>query len=265
MTLHQSCDRVRDRMGSWGIERMSVITGTILLERPTAPDPSKIAAEVGATLKLTPLASTDGQILTGPCGPVTAETVHRPSPLATGLAKAAWWWPEAGRAASAHAAHLTISCPWTGLGAVEAHVRHTVLVMSVLGQVPALAVVWGGVLVSPAHFRAMFEEMVEHRRLPVPLWVRVDLARDPAGQSAASTDGLSRFGLMEIEIERSPLEPGELYEYTRRLAEYLITSGPVVGDGDAVGNSEADRALVRHAPSVRPGRGTVYQLSFDRV
>jgi hypothetical protein len=113
--------------------------------------------------------------------------------------------------------------------------------------------------VSPEQYRAMVDEMVADKRLPVSLWIKVGLDRHEGGTLAA-TIGMGAFGLMEIEAGPADLQPGALFNLVRSFAQYLLTSGPVVADGDRVGDDEATAVRVRHAASFRDAAQTVYRL-----
>lgn len=260
-----------ERMGDEG-----VLTVRILTQSGAPLDRDAIIA-VAASFGFVPAADIDhGISLQGPAGPLVVRRCDTPEDQIAAAAEGCWWWPGAAEAVARHPAVIEIACPWQGAGRLEAHIKHTVVAAAVIATVPATGIAWGGgtdaVLVSPQQFSSMYAEMANDRRLPIPLWVRIALGRaeragpegaGPGGPAAmAMTSGLVRLGLMEIEVETAPMEPGRLFDYVRRLADYLATSGPVVGDGDAVGNDDHDRAVVRHAQSRRPGFGMVYRLEF---
>jgi len=246
------------------------VATTILLEWTARLDAASIAEELRGTLKLEPADASGGSgpgdplRLHGQLGQAVAEMVEGPvaGPALRALADTAWWWPSAGEAVDRHRAHLHIACPWLASGPLDAHVRQMVLVTSLLEHVRATAVVWGGVIVSPEQFRAMSKELFAEKRLPIPLWVRIDLVKAGEDRVLAATTGMGRFGFMEIETAPGPLAPGATFDFVRSFAQYLITSGTKVADGDKIGEDEAAPVLVRHAPSARGGGATVYRLEF---
>jgi hypothetical protein len=73
---------------------------------------------------------------------------------------------------------------------------------------------------------------------------------------------MNEFGLMEIEAQNARCSHAEILERVFGLAEYLITKGPVINDGETMGLSATDKIGVRHLPSMFPERGLVYQLRF---
>lgn len=243
------------------------VIATLLLQRSVAPDVAGLLEDVGGTLGLTAVENTMPDVpivLTGAGGPVFGRLVDGalPADPYRPLAAASWWWPEAGAAFDRHQAHMMVACAWTASSRVEAHARHTLLVRALLDRLPVEAVLWGSVVVSPDQYRNMFREMIADKRLPVPLWVRIDLGRTEAGATVATTSGLSAFGLMEVEAAACPMDPGRTYDFVRSFAQYLLTAGPVVADGHKVGETEAEQATVRHAASFRDAAARVYALEF---
>jgi hypothetical protein len=74
---------------------------------------------------------------------------------------------------------------------------------------------------------------------------------------------MNQFGLMEIESDRTKMQPMELVQFVSNIANYLIQSGPVIADGNTVGGSEEQRILVRHRPSMIDESHRVYKIVFE--
>jgi hypothetical protein len=112
------------------------------------------------------------------------------------------------------------------------------LLASVVQSCPALAVTWqaSGVSVPVEKFLQLVP-LLEEGPL-VSLWVSFEVHED-----SGRTIGLEDFGLMELETVNCPLGPAEAEEYMSGLAEYLLTQGSVVQDGDTLGEDE--RGVVR--------------------
>lgn len=49
------------------------------------------------------------------------------------------------------------------------------------------------------------------------------------------------------------------------VATYLIDNGPVLKDGDSVGEDVTTKATVRHQPSRKSTRQTVYALHYEHT
>ena len=72
---------------------------------------------------------------------------------------------------------------------------------------------------------------------------------------------MSNFGLMEIESKDARISFVSLLSLVNGMAQYLIKSGPVIRDGDTVGDA-SQKIRVRHGKSYwRPGM-TVYRVEF---
>ena len=99
--------------------------------------------------------------------------------------------------------------------------------------------------------------------MPVPVWLRFQLVRASDDEIGLYTLGMSQFGLMEIEVDRSRLNVEDLFEFVSNIAHYLILSGPIIADGNTVGGSEDERILVRHHPSMVDQSRRVYKIVFE--
>jgi hypothetical protein len=104
---------------------------------------------------------------------------------------------------------------------------------------------------------------MSEEHVPVPVWLRFQLIRQDDGALGMYTLGMRQFGLMELEVERSPMDLEELFEFVSNVAHYLIQSGPVIKDGNTVGGSEEQRILVRHRLSLIDGGRQVYKVIFE--
>jgi hypothetical protein len=74
----------------------------------------------------------------------------------------------------------------------------------------------------------------------VPFWVRIMLAKGDSGPRGepmlkAGTAGLRIFGLRELEYAATPLNPGFIVPHAYSTAEYLLTSGKRLADGETIG------------------------------
>jgi Domain of unknown function (DUF4261) len=71
---------------------------------------------------------------------------------------------------------------------------------------------------------------------------------------AVLTSGPFPFTGREIEFQPAPISAYEIGKRVIGLCDYLIRSGPVIGDGETVGTTESERIRVRFADSgQRPG------------
>ena len=180
--------------------------------------------------------------------------------------RSAWWWRDAWEQLERRQAHVIVSVG----GAINPHECYGTLarlVAAVVETTPAIGVSWSAAdAVWPAD---MFRNSVDQAGdgLPLSQLVSIKFGQDtqyprPDGGEAilAMTWGLAAFGLMEIEVRGFAGAADKLATTLLDLAAYLITSGPVIQDGNTVGPDVQTKFLVRHENStLAPGR-KVYRL-----
>ncbi|HWI62171.1 MAG TPA: DUF4261 domain-containing protein [Symbiobacteriaceae bacterium] len=174
------------------------------------------------------------------------------------------FWREATDVCRKHQAHLVVALRSAEPDPVTRHLLLTEFVAALLEATPAaLAVYWGngGVVQSTEIFRE-FSAAATPNDLPLYLWVDFRLWRQEAGGLYIATTGLEPFGVMELEGTTRRLDPQTLMGKVYDLAHYVCQNGPVLADGDTIGESATERIRIRHAPSVWQ-RGQVVRIDFD--
>jgi hypothetical protein len=96
-----------------------------------------------------------------------------------------------------------------------------------------------------------------------PIYIWVDF-RVGMGESGASgfTVGMTALGHMELEAENVPETPVGLRERFFGLANYLMERGPVIQDGDTIGEDANERIRVIYADSAFGHEGAVMRLHY---
>ncbi len=69
---------------------------------------------------------------------------------------------------------------------------------------------------------------------------------------------------MEIEAVGTPEKPSELFDRFIGLTDYLLTNGPVIRDGNTIGEDENERIRVVYGQSNFGHEGEVMQLKYGR-
>ena len=182
-----------------------------------------------------------------------AGMVHIPMPIPAGdidgPVAVAWHWPGARDAVSGHRSHVIVHVASTALDLIDVRLLLTKLVASVLAIADGIGVYVGDAMLvrSAADFR---EDAAQASRenLPILSWIGFNLVSEEAALSAYTT-GLTGFGLHELEVSRSAMAVPTLLGTLADLANYQLTSGKVLRDGDTFGDTELDRKRVRHRPS----------------
>ena len=102
--------------------------------------------------------------------------------------------------------------------------------------------------------------------LPHPLlllWVAINVGERPDGVMTGHTVGLNSVGLMDIEIPQTQKTAEETFAFLVDLADYLLTNGLVIKDGDSVGESKEETIRAVYAVSLLDPEKTVIQLQSD--
>lgn len=193
---------------------------------------------------------------------------HMPFPIPDGEAEANaagnLLWPNGEEEAALHRSHVIV---YVTAGdeesPVEVAMTVTRLALIALELFDGLGVYWGNASVTNS--RELFEQCageMTDTHLPLQIWLRFQPVKQD-DEFGMYTLGLRQFGLMEIEIERCPLELSEVFDFVSNLAHYLVMSGPVIKDGNTVGGSAEERILVRHQPSMIEKTRRVHKVIFE--
>jgi hypothetical protein len=173
-------------------------------------------------------------------------------------------WPTAAQELKEHKTHLIVT-----VSDESAPLKRAVLLTqataSIVGTCPeAIGVYWcpASLVVKAAMFRDFAIKALEHGP-PLHIWVDFRVGRNEQGTTNGFTKGLAALGLMEIEAENSPEPPGELHDRLMRMAEYLLEQGPVIRDGDTVGDDENQRIRVVYAKPKFDKGEQVMRLEYD--
>lgn len=129
----------------------------------------------------------------------------------------------------------------------------------------AIGVYWGNAtLVVPKDIFIDFAKEVLPQGPPLHIWVDFRAGQESENSSGGFTAGMQALGHMELEARNSPEPPGELRERLLALASYLVENGPVIRDGDTVGEDEDERIRVVYSDSGFGHEGQVMQLVYEK-
>lgn len=172
-------------------------------------------------------------------------------------------WPEAQTEVQAHQAHVivTVSGELDPIALTTALTKLTAALMA--SSDLALGVFWtnAALLVPKALFHDFAVEVLPFGP-PLHIWVDFRVGMIDADHSAAFTCGLAALGLMELETRCAPEAPGDLRERLMAIAGYLISEGPVIADGDTLGESEDEMLQVIYSPSEFGIEGQVMRFVY---
>lgn len=178
--------------------------------------------------------------------------------------KAAWLWPDAAATLRRHTQHFALTLE-SEASARERAAKLTKICAAVLAHCNAsLGVIFGeaGVLARKDVFRDMSVESLR-TSLPVELWV--DCKVGPAGEekSQGFTKGLAALGHPELEATGLPESPQRLHSRLLGVARYLVEHGPIIQEGDAIGESAEERIRVAFGHSQFGQKGVVMRLVYE--
>lgn len=180
-----------------------------------------------------------------------------------GPCKTSWLWKDAESALRPHTGHLIVTVV-SDEGPIERSTLLTQACASILATCPeAPGVYWGNatLVISSEVFQDFATEI-----LPMPpLHIWVDIRVGPSGKRgrmSGFTTGMEALGHMEFETESSPEPPGELRERFFGLANYVLENGPVIRDGDTIGEDANERIRVVYSKSAFGHKGKVMRLEY---
>lgn len=174
-------------------------------------------------------------------------------------------WPNGKHEAAEHRSHVIVTN--TGCAdqsPIQSAIAVSRLALAALTLFDGIGVYWGNA--SVCNSREVFESFcgnISEEHLPVPVWLRIQMVRASDKDVGLYTLGMSQFGLMEIEVDRTEMNAQDLFEFVSNIAHYLIQKGPVIADGNTVGGSENERILVRHRASMVDPSRRVYKIEFE--
>ncbi|MBL8851154.1 MAG: hypothetical protein JNG89_15850, partial [Planctomycetaceae bacterium] len=144
---------------------------------------------------------------------------HMPAPVPNGEAEENadrnFLWPEGKQAAAAHRSHVIVTNMGGQQGSpVQSAITLSKLALAALDLFDGLGVYWGTACV--CNSRQVFEEFcadMSDEHFPVPVWLRFQIARAADDEIRLYTLGMEQFGLMDIEVDRSPMPFDELFGF----------------------------------------------------
>lgn len=254
---------------SWSAPASDVVQATsfVVLAEARLPDPEKVRSTLERRLqgRLTiDHFDTDGKdviVFRVKGGTVMVGLIGAPLPRGTidQLCPGAWYWRAACDATSRHQAHVLVTVMQTRLTSLEAALLQTDVVASLMDE-NAIASYWGSSLQSREAFLKQ-SATASAENPPVWLWINFRVSNEAAGASV-STDGMQQFGLRELEAKDVRRDARDLFMLFIGTAQYLVRKGPVLKDGDSIGESPAQNIRVRQGPSYWREGLTVYRILF---
>jgi hypothetical protein len=242
----------------------------VLVSEPKLPDASAFRTELEkrtAGLFSVGDMEADGQkviLLRMHSGTVMVGLIEAPLPKGQidDLCAMAWYWRQACEATGSHKAQVVVSVIGTTLDRLDANLLLTHVVASLMDS-NAIASYWGASLQSRDAFLRQ-SQGINRDAPPVWLWVNFRVTNDLTKGFSLSTQGMEEFDLREIEAKEVNRPGREVFSLLLGMAQYLVSKGPVIKDGETIGESPALNIRVRQGPSYWRDGATVYRVTWPK-
>ncbi|MGL6096791.1 MAG: DUF4261 domain-containing protein [Fimbriiglobus sp.] len=177
--------------------------------------------------------------------------------------QASWLWKDAESALRGHTSHLIVTL-LSQDGPIEQSRLLTQVCASILAtceQAPGVFWSNGNLLVPSKVFQDFARDILPEGP---PLYIWVDFRSGPTstGKTGGFTTGMAALGHMEFETETARESPGELKERFFALANYVLENGPVIKDGNTIGEDANERIRVVDSASAFGQEGQVMRLEY---
>lgn len=175
-------------------------------------------------------------------------------------------WESAEEDPKGHKAHLivTVAGELEPLEIASLLTQVTAAVVSECSQ--AIGVYWGNatLVIPPPVFNDFAVEMLPES-FPIPIWVDLRVGKNEQGTTSGFTAGMEALGHMEFETENASDSVGGLRERLFGLAGYVLENGPVIQDGNTVGEDRYERIKVIYSDSSFGHEGQVMRLDYEQT
>lgn len=175
-------------------------------------------------------------------------------------------WPKAAEELKSHQIHWIVTVSGE-LDELELSRLLTQATASLMATCPsALGVYWANAtMIVPKQIFIEFAQRILPHIAPLDVWVDFRVGKDGPHTSAGFTSGMRALGHMEFEAQGSPEPPGELRERFLSLARYVVDNGPVINDGDTIGEDASERIRVVYSKSEFGHKEQVMRLEYEKA
>ena len=171
-------------------------------------------------------------------------------------------WDDALDAVTQHTSHVAISI-------VEGHgkpLEEGILLAKLLSvateQMGATAIYTNDVLYEAKKYHEETEQLRDDVLPMVNLvWVDIDFEED--GTISLYTSGMEEFDQLNVEFLHCPWDPERAWNYILSVANYVLTSGKELTDGDAIGRTEEEQLTVHRGEPFHAYGLQSIQIFFD--
>ena len=161
-----------------------------------------------------------------------------------------------------HTNHVAI-CIVEGTGNIlEESILLSKLLAVATVQTGATAIYMNGVLYEADKYYQETENLRDNVLPMVNLvWVDIDFEED--GAISLYTNGMEEFDQFNVEFLHCPWDPERAWNYILSVANYMLTSGKDLTDGDSIGRTETEELVVHIDEPVHADGLQSIQIFFD--
>lgn len=244
-----------------------VVTGMVLLNDKTAPDPQKILAALRSEWKLKPdsINIADKTVVFSLPG-ATVMLAHLDYPVSAAEVQAAagisWLWKNAAPEVARHQSQMIISVIGSSSRTLDLYKIFTKVAAATLEKSNSSGVFLNSqyVISSKPFFTAAARNMLNEQSIPVYCWVYFGMLQEN-NLNSGYTYGMSEFGYPDLEIVKSAHNTQEvhaaLYDVTHNIIQYKLQ----LQDGQQVTTGDDIKITVKKMPG-QMLEGTVLRLEY---
>ena len=163
-----------------------------------------------------------------------------------------------------HTSHVAISVVEGTGNTLEEGILLSKLLSVATQQTGATAIYTNGVLYEAKKYYEETERLRDDE-LPMANLVWVDIHFEEDGTLTLYTNGMEVFDQLNVELLHCPWDPERAWNYILSVADYVLTSGEELKDGDTVGRN-MDEQFTVHIDEPHHAEGTQsIQILFDGI
>lgn len=251
---------------------MAIAISMVMLQEDEEPSTSDFRNELSSNwpeLEISNSISKDGNTLSFEIGASNIILGKMSAPLPwsdlEGPCATSILWPKATDEVKLHKIHWIVTVSGQ-LSPLEFSKLLTQVTAAFMAACPsAIGVYWGNAtLVIPKNIFIDFAKEVLPQGPPLHIWIDFRVGKDSEKSSSGFTTGMTALGHMEIEAQGAPEPPSDLRGRLLSLTEYLIDKGPVIKDGDTIGDEVGERIRVIYSKSSFGHEGKVMRLKYEK-
>ena len=161
-----------------------------------------------------------------------------------------------------HTNHVAISIVEGTDNTLEESILLSKLLAVATVQTGATAIYTNGVLYEADKYYQETENLRDNVLPMVNLvWVDIDFEED--GTISLYTNGMEEFDQLNVEFLHCPWDPERAWNYILSVANYMLTSGKELTDGDSIGRTETEELVVHIDEPVHADGLQSIQILFD--